>query len=55
MGYYVKVESNVKLYVRILTQRGRRQSCFCTGGLVVISCLNISLISFLKWDIDVLV
>lgn len=54
MGYYVRVESDVKVYVEDLNPEGKKQSYFYMGGLEVINCLSISLISYLKWDIDVL-
>ena len=45
MGYYIKVESDVNIYVEDVNPEGNKTILWITVGLPTIRCLNISLIS----------
>ena len=45
MGYYVKVKSNVKIYVEDLNEKGEKTIVFLHGWPGSMSCLNINIIA----------
>lgn len=45
MGYYVKVESNVTLYVEDINEKGNKTIVFYMDGQEVMNFLNISMIT----------
>lgn len=54
MGYYVKVEPDVKIYVEDLNEGADKTILFIHGCQEVINCLNINLMFCQRWDIDAL-
>lgn len=55
MGYYVKVESNVKLYVEDLNPEGKKTILFLHGWPGSHKLFEYQFNQLPKWDIDVLV
>lgn len=53
MGFYISVESDVKVYIEDINPTGKKRFSSCTVGRETITFLNTSIIICPKWDTDV--